>query len=177
MQTLTAVSRNLPKPEDDDAGNHLCDTSLPSIKLNTTGNEIVEFSLIKSRVVIYLYPMTGRPYEALSDGWDAIPGARACTPQSYSFRNHHLKLKTLNTAVYSLSTQNTQYQKEVANRLYLPFLLVSDNNLEFISALNIPTIDVDAMVLSKRVTLIVNSGIIEKVFFILYFHQTKTLIK
>jgi peroxiredoxin len=108
MQMLTEVTKNLPKP-DDDAGNHLCDTSLPSMKLNTTNNEIIGFSLIKGRVVIYLYPMTGRPDKGSPDGWDAIPGARVCTPQFCSFRDHHLELEAFKTAVYGLSTQSNQY--------------------------------------------------------------------
>lgn len=165
MQTLTDLPQDLPKPEDDGACDHLHNRSLPPVKLNTTNNEVIDFSSIKGRVVIYLYPMTGQPDKALPDGWDEIPGARGCTPQSCSFRDHHSELKKLNTSVYGLSTQNTQYQKEAANRLHLPFPLVSDNNLEFINALNIPTIEVDGMVLSKRVTLIANNGIIEKVFY------------
>lgn len=165
MKTLTKLPQGLPKPEDDGACNHLYNISLPSIKLNTTNDESIDFSLIKDRVVIYLYPMTGQPDIALPDGWDDIPGARGCTPQSCSFRDHYSELKVLNTSVYGLSTQNTQYQKEAANRLHLPFPLVSDNSLEFINALNIPTIEIDGMVLSKRVTLIVNNGVIEKVFY------------
>jgi hypothetical protein len=121
MQMLTEVTKNLPKPEDDGACNHLCDVSRPSMKLNTTNNEIIDFSLIKGRVVIYLYPMTGRPDKALPDGWDAIPGARGCTSHSCSFRDHHLELEAFKTAVYGLSTQSNQYQKEVANSLHLYF--------------------------------------------------------
>jgi len=165
LQTLTDLPQDLPKPEDDGACDHLHNLSLPLIKLKTTNGEVIDFSSIKDRVVIYLYPMTGQPDKALPDGWDEIPGARGCTPQSCSFRDHYSELKALNASVYGLSTQNTQYQKEAANRLHLPFPLVSDNNLEFISAMNIPTIEVDGMVLSKRVTLIANNGIIEKVFY------------
>jgi peroxiredoxin len=165
VQTLADLPKDLPVPSDDGACDHLKNTKLPSIKLSTTNNSQVDFSSISGRIVIYLYPMTGRPDTALPGGWDEIPGARGCTPQSCSFRDHYSELKASNTSVYGLSTQNTDYQKEAANRLHLPFPLVSDNNLEFITSLNIPTIRVEGMLLSKRVTLIANDGIIEKVFY------------
>jgi peroxiredoxin len=165
LQTLRDLPKDLPKPLDDGACDHLRNISLLSIKLSTTDDLPVDFSAINGRVVIYLYPMTGRPDKALPDGWDEIPGARGCTPQSCMFRDHYSELKALNTSVYGLSTQSTEYQKEAVDRLHLPFPLVSDENLEFIRSLNIPTIEVDGMVLSKRVTLISNNGIIEKVFY------------
>ena len=165
MPTLTDLPKNLPKPQDDGACDHLKNTKLPSISLSTTDGLQVDFSAIKDRVVIYMYPMTGRPDTALPDGWDEIPGARGCTPQSCSFRDHYSELNELNTSVYGLSTQSTEYQQEAAHRLHLPFPLFSDKNLEFIKSLKIQTIEVDGMVLSKRVTLISNNGMIEKVFY------------
>ena len=165
MQTLTDLPEDLPQPQDDGACDHLKNVKLSSINLATTDGLQVDFSAIIGRLVIYLYPMTGRPDTALPDGWDEIPGARGCTPQSCSFRDHHWELKALNTTVYGLSTQTTEYQQEAANRLHLPFPLVSDEYLEFIKSVDIPTIDVDGMILSKRVTLIVTNGIIEKVFY------------
>lgn len=165
MQTLTDLPEDLPQPQDDGACDHLKNVKLSSINLATTDGLQVDFSAIIGRLVIYLYPMTGRPDTALPDGWDEIPGARGCTPQSCSFRDHHWELKALNTTVYGLSTQTTEYQQEAANRLHLPFPLVSDEYLKFIKSVDIPTIDVDGMILSKRVTLIVTNGIIEKVFY------------
>lgn len=165
MQTLTDLPKDLPIPSDDGACDHLQNTKLPSIALPTTNDSLVDFASISGRVVIYLYPMTGRPDTALPDGWDEIPGARGCTPQSCSFRDHYSELRAFNTSVYGLSTQSTEYQKEAATRLQLPFPLVSDNNLEFMKSLNIPIIKIEGMLLSKRVTLIANNGIIEKVFY------------
>ncbi len=81
----------------------------------------------------------------LPDGWEQIPGARGCTPQSCSFRDHYSELKALGADVYGLSTQTTDYQQEVKNRLHLPFELVSDNNLAFIKALNLPTLQVEVI--------------------------------
>lgn len=162
---LTNLPKDLPKPVDDGACDHLHNLKLPSVTLFTTDDQSIDFSTISGRVVIYLYPMTGQPDTALPSGWDAIPGARGCTPQSCAFRDHYAEMKRLNTAVYGLSTQDTDYQKEAVKRLHLPFSLVSDSNLAFIHALNIPTIQIEGMLLSKRVTLIVNNGTIEKVFY------------
>ena len=125
MKTLTDLPKDLPIPSDDGACDHLQNTKLPSIKLSTTNNSQVDFSSVSGLVVIYLYPMTGRPDVALPVGWDEIPGARGCTPQSCSFRDHYSELKALSTSVYGLSTQNIEYQKEAVIRLHLPFPLVS----------------------------------------------------
>jgi len=165
VQNITDLPENLPVPFDDGACDHLKNRKLPSIRLSTTDDLEVDFSNLDNRVVIYFYPMTGRPGTTLPNGWDEIPGARGCTPQSCSFRDHYLELRELQASVYGLSTQNTEYQKEAVSRLHLPFPLVSDSSLKFIQALNIPTLEVSGMTLSKRVTVIANHGVIEKVFY------------
>ncbi len=164
MTSLNQLPENLPVPEDDGACNHLHNFSLPSIKLLATNGEQIDFSSLRS-VVIYCYPMTGRPDIQQPDGWEQIPGARGCTPQSCSFRDHYSELQALGSEVYGLSTQTTDYQQEAKSRLHLPFELVSDNALNFINALNLPTFQVEGMQLSKRVTLIAQNGIITKVFY------------
>ena len=98
-------------------------------------------------------------------GWDAIPGARGCTPQSCAFRDHHGELAALGAEVYGLSTQSTDYQKEMAERLHLPFPVLSDARFDLIAALRLPTFEVDGMRLIKRLTLIVADGRIEAVFY------------
>lgn len=165
MQNLTGLPENLPAPFDDGACDHLQNRRLPAIKLSTTDDSEVDFSSLDNRVVIYFYPMTARPGTTLPDSWNDIPGARGCTPQSCSFRDHYSELKELQASVYGLSTQDTEYQKEAVNRLHLPFPLISDSTLKFIQALRIPTLEVSGMTLSKRVTLIANNGVIEKVFY------------
>jgi peroxiredoxin len=107
--------------------------------------------------------MTGQPDVALPDGWDQIPGARGCTPQSCSFRDHYQDLQALGAEVIGLSVQTTEYQKEMADRLHLPFPVVSDVDYQFQKALNMPTFIAGGMTLLKRVTLIVNNGVIEGV--------------
>jgi peroxiredoxin len=109
--------------------------------------------------------MTGKPDRSLPAGWDEIPGARGCTPQSCSFRDHHAELRALGASVFGLSTQDTDYQSEAATRLHLPFALLSDSDLAFAGALDLPTFEVEGMVLLKRLTLIIDEGWIEKVFY------------
>jgi len=113
--------------------------------------------------VIYCYPMTGKPGIPLPEGWDDIPGARGCTPQSCAFRDHHAELSALGADVFGLSTQNTDYQKEMAERLHLPFLVLSDADFVFCQAMRLPTFEVNGMRLLKRVTMIADKGTIMRV--------------
>jgi peroxiredoxin len=136
---------------------------LPSILLLATGGTTINLGQIRGRLVIYCYPMTGQPNVPLPDGWDQIPGARGCTPQSCSFRDHYKELQELGAEVVGLSTQKTDYQKEMADRLHLPFPVVSDADLAFQKSLNLPTFEAANMTLLKRVTLIANNGVIEAV--------------
>ena len=153
----------LPIPVDDGATNHLKGMKLPNVSLNATNGKTINLGEMKNKLVIYCYPMTGQPNVALPEGWDQIPGARGCTPQSCSFRDHYQELQSLGAEVLGLSVQTIEYQKEMADRLHLPFPVVSDMNFEFQRALNLPTFYVEGMTLLKRVTLIVNHGLIEAV--------------
>ena len=117
------------------------------------------------RTVIYAYPMTGVPGVPLPHGWDLIPGARGCTPQSCGFRDRFEDLAALGAAVFGLSTQGTAYQSEMVNRLHLPFPVLSDAGFTLTDALRLPTFTVAGMRLLKRLTLIVRSGAIEHVFY------------
>ena len=160
---VNLLPTDLPIPKDDGTTNHLQGMKLPNISLKATNGKTINLGEIKGRLVIYCYPMTGQPNVALPKGWDQIPGARGCTPQSCSFRDHYQELQTLGVEVLGLSVQTMEYQKEMANRLHLPFPVVSDVNYEFQKALNMPTFLVEEMTLLKRVTLIVNHGLIEAV--------------
>ena len=151
---------NLPVPVDDGGARHLVGRRLPTVALGSTG---APMDLTSSRVVIYCYPMTGRPDEPLPDGWNDIPGARGCTPQSTAFRDHYQQFKDLGVEVVGISTQTTAYQTEMVQRLDLPFNILSDVDRAFASALDLPTFQVNGMILLKRLTMIVNNGIIEAV--------------
>jgi peroxiredoxin len=157
---------DLPVPVDDGAARHLVGMSWPDLALPATGGSSINLSRARGRTVVYAYPRTGRPGQALPTGWDAIPGARGCTPQSCGFRDHFAKLAELGVAqLYGLSTQDGDDQREVALRLHLPFALLSDARLEIQRALNLPTFAVDGMTLLKRLTLVLDDGVIAKVFY------------
>ena len=165
MTNLSESPTDLPEPVDDGACDHLDGSRLPEISLPSTKGGRVSLSALTGLTVVYIYPMTGRPGTPLPDGWDQIPGARGCTPQACSFRDHHTELKQLGAEVYGLSTQSTSYQLEAAERLNLPFALLSDEDLQFAKALGLPTMEVEGMTLIKRITLICDHGRIKKVFY------------
>lgn len=163
MTNLNQLPTDLPIPQDDGSTNHLKGLKLPNFSLNATNGKAINLADIKGKLVVYCYPMTGQPNVALPEGWDQIPGARGCTPQSCSFRDHYQELQELGAEVLALSVQSTEYQKEMVDRLHLPFQVVSDVNYQFQKALNLPTFVAAGMKLLKRVTLIANNGVIEAV--------------
>jgi peroxiredoxin len=166
MTNVTDLPSDLPRPIDDGAGDHLVGLAMPPLRLPSTAGRLVDLgALTAPRTVIYCYPRTGRPGEPLPDGWDMIPGARGCTPQSCAFRDHHQELADLGAEVYGLSTQTTDYQREMAARLHLPFEVLSDAGFALVDALRLPTFAVDGMRLVKRLTLIVRDQRIEHVFY------------
>ena len=163
MTNLNQLPTDLPVPQDDGACNHLVGMALPNLPLLATDGSMVNLSQLAGRLVIYCYPMTGQPNVPLPEGWDQIPGARGCTPQSCAFRDHYQELQALNANVYGLSVQSTDYQREMATRLHLPFQVLSDEQYQFQKALNLPTFVAAGMTLLKRVTLISHDGYIEAV--------------
>jgi peroxiredoxin len=165
MANFAELPKDLPAPLDDGACNHLLNQALPSIVLSSTQGRDADLSAIVGRVVIYCYPMTGKPSISLPEEWDQIPGARGCTPQSCAFRDHYQELERLNTQVYGLSTQSTEYQQEAVERLHLPFELLSDAELNFATSLKLPIFKVEGQQLIKRLTLIAEAGKIIKVFY------------
>jgi peroxiredoxin len=156
----------LPVPQDDGAALHLAGRKLPSVPLAATDGSTIDLSQLAGRAVVYIYPRTGVPGQPPLDGWDAIPGARGCTPQSCSFRDHFAELKLLGVAhLYGLSTQDTAYQSEAVERLKLPFTILSDRNLALARAIKLPTFTVAGMILLKRMALVIDAGVITKVFY------------
>jgi peroxiredoxin len=156
---------DLPAPVDDGACDHLPGTRLPSRPLPATDETLVDLAALPGRSVVYVYPRTGRPGQPLPTGWNEIPGARGCTPQSCAYRNLSAEFAAFGTRVFGLSAQDTAYQREAAERLHLPFPLLSDERLALTTALGLPTFAVDGMTLIRRLTLIVRDGEIEAVFY------------
>jgi peroxiredoxin len=157
---------NLPVPVDDGAASHLRGMQLPNILLQSTSGELVHLSDVGAlRAVVYCYPMTGVPGKPLPEGWDLIPGARGCTPQTCGFRDRFGEFSLLKAKVFGLSTQMTEYQAEMVKRLNVPFKVLSDAEYKFCDALRLPTFDVEGTRLLKRLTLILRDGKIEEVFY------------
>jgi peroxiredoxin len=162
----TVLPGSLPVPQDDGATSHLAGFRLPDLALPATDGSAVNLARLTGRTVVYAYPRTGRPGQPLPTGWDAIPGARGCTPQSCGFRDHFADLRALGVAnLFGLSTQDTDYQREAATRLHLPFALLSDAKLELTGALRLPTFAVDGMTLLRRLAIVIDDGVIGKVFY------------
>jgi len=156
----------IPAPQDEGGARHLPGMQMASVSLPATDGRVIDLSAQPGRVVIYAYPRTGVPDVPNPAGWDAIPGARGCTPQSCAFRDHFQELKSLGVrAVFGLSTPDSAYQREAAERLRLPFPLLSDEKLLLTHAMNLPTFRVGQMTLLNRFTLIVTDGRIEHVFY------------
>ncbi len=153
-------------PVDDGACKHLTGLAVPSVKLLSTKDRWVNLSKEPGRrIVVYAYPRTGRPGTPTPEGWDAIPGARGCTPETCGFRDHHQELRKLGAAVFGLSTQDSEYQREMAARLEIPFEVLSDEKLELTRALRLPTFEFGGETLIKRLTLVISQAHIEKVFY------------
>jgi peroxiredoxin len=153
-------------PHDDGACAHLPGMHLSSLLLASTDGGPVDLARVPGRIVVYVYLRTGRPDQPpLVEDWNQIPGARGCTPQSCGFRDHHAELRELGAQVFGLSTQDTHYQREMVERLHLPFPVLSDARLELATALRLPTFTVAHTILIKRLTFIARNGAIEKVFY------------
>ena len=162
----TQLPPNLPVPVDDGACRHLPGLAVPSIKLRSTKDRWVDLSSEAApRVVVYCYPRTGLPGKPPVPGWDDIPGARGCTPETCGFRDHHQELRKLGAEVFGFSTQTTDYQKEMVERLHVPFEVLSDADFTFVHSLRLPTFDVEGVTLVKRLTLVLSGKKIEKVFY------------
>lgn len=157
---------NLPRPVDDGAAEHLKNMRVPAVSLETTAGRRVDLSRLSApRTVVFCYPMTGVPGKALPEGWDLIPGARGCTPQTCGFRDLHREFLRHSAEVFGLSTQSSEYQREMAQRLGLPFEVLSDFHFELCDALRLPTFEVDGTKLLKRLSMIIREGRIEHIFY------------
>jgi peroxiredoxin len=166
MGGLMELPADLPVPRDDGAAAHLRGVRMPHVALRSTSDRVVDIGgLGHGRTVLYLYPRIGRPDRGVPPGWDSIPGARGCTPESCGFRDHFADLQALGAGVFGVSTQDTDYQREAVHRLELPFELLSDSRLQLTTAMRLPTFQFEAETLLRRLTLIVLDGSVEHVFY------------
>jgi peroxiredoxin len=162
---ISRLPPDLPVPLDDGACDHLAGMRLPGIALRSTSGREVVLADLRGWTVVYTYPRTGEDGLAPPPGWNEIPGARGCTPQTCGFRDHHRELAALGAAVFGMSTQTTDYQQEMVERLHVPFEVLSDSDLEMVHALRLPTFTFRGMTLMKRVTMFLRDGVIEHVIY------------
>lgn len=166
---LHQLPADLPVPTDDGATRHLIGMTLPDITLpSTSGKSVTLARLGASWTVVYCYPRTGLPGQNPPGGldeWNAIPGARGCTPQSCAYRDRYAALTGLGALVFGLSTQTSEYQREMVQRLHLPFEVLSDHELELANALRLPTFHFGGETMTKRCTLLIANGKVEECFY------------
>lgn len=156
----------VPAPVDDGSTRHLLGAQVAPVPLRATDGRHVDLAALPGRSVVYAYPRTGQPGVDNPPGWDLIPGARGCTPQSCSFRDHFAELKEMGVQhLFGLSTQDSAYQREAAERLHLPFPILSDEHLALARAMKLPTFETSGMTLLKRFTLVIDGGVVRHVFY------------
>lgn len=167
MPIHPALPPNLPVPVDDGACDHLKGRQLPAVTLTSSSGRQVDLSRLTGLTVIYAYPMSGADDAGLPENWDAIPGARGCTPQSCSFRDHQDELAGFGARVFGLATQSPDYLRGEVERIHLPYELLSDQHLKLRDALNLPVFDIKVAgtTVLKRTTLVCRDGAIEHVFY------------
>ena len=171
MTGYEELPKTLPEPVDDGEADHLLGAVIPSKALQSTSGELIDLTKLSSKwTVLYVYPMTGQPGVPQPTGWDNIPGARGCTPQTCGFRDQFGTLAQFDASIYGLSLQDIEYQREAVKRLHLPFALLSDADRTFGKAMDLPTFDVQVqgespVALFKRLTMIVSEGVIKHVMY------------
>jgi len=165
-ESTLALPTDQPVPVDDGAADHLRGLVVPRLALPSTDGESIDLSALRRLTVIYAYPRTGVPgYPPLVPEWGSIPGARGCTVESRGFGGYHAALAALGIDVFGISTQTTDYQREAAERLQLPFALLSDADLRLATALRLPTMKVAGQTLLRRFTVLIDAGVITHVWY------------
>jgi peroxiredoxin len=159
------LPEGLPAPVDDAAADHLIGQAMPQLAFSSTEGDAVDLATLRGRTIVYLYPKTGRPGVEMPDGWDAIPGARGCTPESCGFRDHYQDIINARASVFGFSSQDTAYQSEMAKRLGLPFPVLSDPDFLLDASLNLPTFEAASERLYTRLTMAILNGLIEHVWY------------
>ena len=166
MADLFDLPKDLPVPTDDGACNHLPGKDLPSLALASTGGRQVHLlEQSQTKTVFFFYPRTGRPGHPIPAAWDQIPGARGCTPHSCAYRDLYTDFRQLGTAVFGVSSQDTEYQREFVRRTNLPYEVLSDEQFRLTDALRLPTFVFEGTRLIKRLAFVADRGRISKVFY------------
>ena len=141
----------------------LAGRGLPRAMLPASGGTLVDPSALAGLAVIFCYPWSGRPGTPDPPRWDEIAGAHGSTPQALAYSSAYGQFRALGAAVYGLSLQDTDWQREFAFRCSLPFPLLSDAARHFSRALDLPVFETGGVDCLERLTLIVCDGIIAQV--------------
>jgi len=166
MTDFFSLPPNLPEPHNEGACDHLPGSTVPSVVLESTGGGLRDLGEPRERrLVLFCYPMMGRPGHSMPEGWDAIPGARGCTPEACGFRDLAAALAAAGADVAGLSAESPEAQRQAVTRLHLPFPLLSDRRLQFAKAMGLPTFEIDGRAYIRRLTLVIRSGRVERVFY------------
>jgi peroxiredoxin len=165
VSDLFALPPDLPVPEDDGACDHLLGKMLPQLTLESSQGPVSMRALSMDRLVLYVYPRTGDPDRPAGPEWDAIPGARGCTPQSCAFRDHAAELAELGAGLAGLSAQPIEEQLEFAERNHIPYPVIADPDRKLGAALGLPIFEFEGLTLYKRVTLVIEACAVAKVFY------------
>ncbi len=167
MSDYLTLPPDLPVPQDDGAADHLPGMELPSLSLPVAGGDRFDLrgGAASDTLVAFVYPRTGTPGQPLVPGWDEIPGARGCTPQSCAFRDRHPALTSLGATVVGISAMDPAEQAAFAEREQIPYPLLNDAALRLRDELGLPTFEVHGVTLYKRLTLVARGGRIAKVFY------------
>jgi peroxiredoxin/GNAT superfamily N-acetyltransferase len=166
LKDLFSLPLNLPVPQDDGQCDHLTGTKIANVSLQSTAGRWLDLKLLTAvPTIVFFYPRTGEAHINTPDGWDDVPGARGCTPQSCGFRDLSDEFKKLGFQVFGLSTQTTNYQQEFAARMHIPFEILSDSELLLTKAMTLPTFKFNNETLIKRMAWVLNEGRILKVFY------------
>ena len=177
MSDFSQLPADLPVPVDDGAADGLVGRALPDLEFRSAGAEAADRAaddeppalrltdLANGLLVAYVYPMTGTPGVALPEGWDDIPGARGCTPQSCAYRDALADFEEVGASVIGISAQSPAEQEEFAAREHIPFPLLSDAGLLLRGLLGLPTFEAEGRTLYRRLTFVAAEGRIVKAFY------------
>jgi peroxiredoxin len=163
---FSRLPSDLPVPVDDGAADHLPGSAVPEVALpSTQGGELSLADAARGLLVVYVYPRTGTPGVPAPEGWDDIPGARGCTPQSCAFRDAQQELARHGASLIGISTQTPAEQAEFAQREHIPYPLLSDHELVLAERMRLPTFQAGGLQLYKRLTFVAQAGRIVKLFY------------
>ena len=158
---------DLPVPEDDGACEGLVGVAVPAVVLPSSQGPVDLAGLARDRLVLYIYPRSGRPDVPLLPGWNEIPGARGCTPQSCAFRDHAVAASAgLERASRDCRPRASTIRSSSRRASHIAVPVVSDEGLVLRDALGLPTFETAGLTLyKKRVTIVAEEGLVAKVFY------------